>query len=154
MYEIVPVPGFDNYMVSSAGEVFSLQRKTAIEVRGCYPNTGYRQVMLYRDGKGHPRFVHRLVADVFCSGFAPGLTVDHINNDKNDNRAENLRWMSLEDNINRRKKSGLPRGVARSGDSYQAQCCIDGVVRWSRRTKDVEEAAMWYRDMKAHGGAR
>lgn len=149
MYEIVPVPAFPDYMVSNVGEVFSLNRGSMKELRGCYPNSGYRQVMLYREKKCYPRFVHRLVAEVFCTGYAPSLTVDHVDNDKNNNCCENLRWMRLEDNIGRRRKSGLPQGVQKNGDSYQAQCCVNGVVRWSKRTKNLDEAVEWYERTKS-----
>lgn len=38
-------------------------------------------------------FRHQLVAQTFLmDGFQEGLTVDHINNDRKDNRVENLRW--------------------------------------------------------------
>jgi len=45
--------------------------------------------------------VHRLVAQSFCDGYAPDLVVDHINSNRSDNRAENLRWITPAENIRR-----------------------------------------------------
>ncbi|HDX8356775.1 TPA: NUMOD4 motif-containing HNH endonuclease [Aeromonas hydrophila] len=52
-------------------------------------STGYLQVNL---SMRHRVSVHRIVAEAFCSGMAPGLVVNHINGVRDDNRAENLEW--------------------------------------------------------------
>lgn len=50
--------------------------------------------------------VHRLVADAFLPAPAPGQTlVAHIDFDKLNNRASNLRWMTPEENYSHQKKS-------------------------------------------------
>ena len=45
--------------------------------------------------------VSRLVAEAFCPNPDPekARTVDHIDGDKQNNKAENLRWLSLADNM-------------------------------------------------------
>jgi hypothetical protein len=44
--------------------------------------------------------VHRLVLETFSPiEDSDNLSVDHINGIRNDNRLENLRWMSLEENV-------------------------------------------------------
>ena len=51
------------------------------------------------------------MASAFCENPDPQrlTTADHIDGDKQNNRADNLRWMSLEDNVKcyyeRRKKN-------------------------------------------------
>lgn len=62
------------------------------------PNTdkdGYHLVHIV--GKGTQK-VHRLVAMAFCPGYKPELTVNHIDENKTNNCAENLEWCTIEEN--------------------------------------------------------
>lgn len=60
--------------------------------------TGYLIVSV-KEGDKRPKYlVHRLVAAAFCEGYAPGLSVNHIDADKTNNLPENLEWVSLERN--------------------------------------------------------
>ena len=67
--------------------------------RGGYPfvQLGY---------KGPTPMVHRLVAEAFVPGREVGLEVAHNNGNRQDNRAENLRWTTRKDNHADRKKHG------------------------------------------------
>ena len=63
-------------------------------------------------------WIHRLVAASFVHNPNPGkwTTVDHINSDKQDNRAENLRWVSTRLNcIHRQRKRYYHRVRCRNG---------------------------------------
>lgn len=61
---------------------------------------GYLKVHL--SGKEGKRsfYVHRLVAEAFVTGYAPGLVVNHLNEIKTDNRALNLEWCTSKENSN------------------------------------------------------
>lgn len=87
------VPGV---MVSSLGRLFSTyQQRLIVPVKH---ESGY--FVFRRKGKRSQSWkVHRLVA----LAFVPGRElfrdcIDHINEDKTDNRADNLRWCSAEEN--------------------------------------------------------
>jgi hypothetical protein len=57
--------------------------------------TGYLRVAL---GRGVHRYVHRLVATAFHPNPANLPQVDHIDGDRKNNAAANLRWVSARDN--------------------------------------------------------
>ena len=63
-------------------------------------NSGYHQVVLSKNGKLKAFRVHRLVAMAFVDGYKPGLVVNHKNEIKDDNRAENLEWATYKQNAN------------------------------------------------------
>ena len=86
-----PVIGYENeYLVSSMGRVYSRRRKIVL----CEIQTpqGYRTVNLDVNGKHKTCRIHRLVAEAFIDNPENKLTVNHINETKFDNRAENLEW--------------------------------------------------------------
>ena len=101
--EIKGLPGmkldFPGYFVRSDG---TLRMRNNLEngepriVDGCYDKDKYKQVSFSKDRKTHTTFVHRLVAAAFVRNSSPDIfdEVDHINHKRDDNRAENLRWLS------------------------------------------------------------
>lgn len=106
-----PAPGYEQWLeVSSLGRVRSLDYLAPSKKGGqpfqlrkgglisCYPSNGYPRVDFLRLGKKYRVNVHRLIALAFVPGHFEGASVDHINFDRNDNRAENLRWLSLSEN--------------------------------------------------------
>lgn len=110
------------YEVSDFGRIRSITR--------CLPNghkypgkilstkvqrNGYLTVHLSYRNKPYTRLVHRLVASTFIENPNGFLQVNHINENKKDNRVENLEWCSGSRNckyghrndamINQRKKA-------------------------------------------------
>ena len=113
-----PVKGFGNhYEVSNLGRVRSLPH-TVLSVnekkgysfayehegRVLKPKTenGYKVVTLINGDRSTKRNigVHRLVAFAFVPGYFEGAQVNHINEIRNDNRPENLEWVTPRENIN------------------------------------------------------
>lgn len=78
--------------------------------RGDSYTTGKR-VSLWKNGKVKDWLVARLVAMTWCDGYSNGMTVDHINGDRLDNRASNLEWVPLSVNIQRGFASGLYKRI-------------------------------------------
>ena len=91
------------YEISSLGRVKSLNyRGTGKEkvLKNIEDRKGYLMVCLTKNGKQKHFKVHRLVAEAFIPNPEGKPCIDHINTIKNDNRVENLRWVTHEENSN------------------------------------------------------
>lgn len=60
----------------------------------------YERVRLSKSGKISNYQVHRIVYEAFNGPIPKGMQVNHINEDKTDNRLENLNLMTPKENIN------------------------------------------------------
>lgn len=94
----------DMYEVSSCGRIRSLKRK-APHILKAYPSTsGYLRVCLSKEGAPRMFAVARIVAKTFVPNPNNLPEVDHINRNRTDNYAENLRWVSrIEQVVNKTK---------------------------------------------------
>lgn len=97
------IEGFPRYEVSNQGEIRIINYRNLgypriLKTRKSH--NGYDIVNLYNDGKMKTVKVHRTVAIAFIPNPENKLRVNHINERKDDNRAENLNWMTDEENAN------------------------------------------------------
>ncbi len=109
------IPGWEGYyQASNFGRIKSLVRKGNRIERILTPeriHNGYLRVGLSRDNKLTGKLVHRLVWEAFNGPIPEGKEVNHIDEDKLNNRLENLNLMSRRENclwgtgIERHKKS-------------------------------------------------
>ena len=60
-------------------------------------------------GKRIKERVHRLVGMAFVDGYKEGLTINHIDGDKSNNRTDNLEWVSLAENTKHQWGMGLAK---------------------------------------------
>lgn len=99
------------YQVSNFGRVKSMQRfvkrksesKTLLSeklMKIKKDKDGYLLVDLYKDNIIKRMRVHRLVAEAFIDNPENKPHVDHINTIRDDNRVENLRWVTRKENMN------------------------------------------------------
>lgn len=95
------------YRLRSKWGTVTEQTKPDQIVSGEIGSHGYRVVAFYVHRKRHRFLVHRLIAKAFVTGYAGGLTVNHINGDKTDNRAKNLEWVTLAENTRKQWETGL-----------------------------------------------
>ena len=80
------------YLISNMGRTKSLKQSEARLLTPFVNNKGYERVCLCRNGKGRHFLVSRLVAEAFCPNPDPEKrwTVDHIDGNTRNNKAENL----------------------------------------------------------------
>lgn len=76
------------YYVDTEGKVFNEKMH---ELKPETDVVGYKSVVI----KGHRKLIHRLVAKAFLPDFTEDKQVHHINENKSDNRLENLKAMTL-----------------------------------------------------------
>jgi hypothetical protein len=121
MKPIVEVPG---WFATSCGRIYS-EKKGAF-LNGRKLESGYIQVGTNKGEKVKLFRAHRLICRAF-NGDPPteSHTVDHINNDRCDNRPENLRWSTIQENIshsvrqNRRLKKLSPELISQIRTEYE-----------------------------------
>lgn len=92
--------------VSTDGKIYRKYGENQfVEYSQSVTNSGYYQVGFPKDGKPCSRLVHRLVAETFLKNPTNLRDVDHINEDRLDNRLENLRFASHSFNCFRSPKN-------------------------------------------------
>jgi len=91
------IDGYENYQVSNTGQVKNI--KTGRILVSFAQKTGYHSVILCREGKQATKYVHKLVAKAFIPNPENKKEVNHKNFRKNDNRVENLEWVTRQENM-------------------------------------------------------
>jgi hypothetical protein len=97
-----PIVGYEgSYEVSSTGMVRRLRRSSGARVGRILKShdngEGYLFVPLCINNTRRQRTVHRVVAEAFY-GPALGRQVNHKNGNKQDNRVENIEWVTPKEN--------------------------------------------------------
>lgn len=132
------IPGFEGlYQVSNFGNVKSLnyaRRKVPRYIKQTYTKDEYLKVDLHKSGHKKTIAVHRLVCEAFVSRVEGRNEVNHINGNKEDNRAKNLEWVTHLENV-RHSKMILKRG----GRSPVPVLCVETGQAFS----DIHEAARY-----------
>jgi hypothetical protein len=125
-----PIPEYEGlYEASTLGRIRSAEGKITSSAR--FPKRVWKQriikpkiekrkgsngfaderVSLWKNGEVKTLLVARLVAMAFMPCEFEKMTVNHINGNTQDNRIENLEWLTLKENIQHGYKSGLYDGV-------------------------------------------
>jgi hypothetical protein len=151
-----PIPNYENYKITSDGVVFSCGKsecgnlENSDKMRIIAPfNTknGYKRISLYKNGVMKNHYVHRLVAAAYLGESA--LQVNHINGNKQDNRVENLEYVTGRQNVvlslDKTKTSSRYIGVIKTKYGYVARAHINGVREYLCFSKSEEVAAEKYK---------
>ena len=141
------VVGYEGrYQVSSMGRVKSLVRKDCLGrtvkerfLKPCMDKDEYLLVTLCAGGKPKTLRVHRLVCEAFHENPDNKSDVNHINENKTDNRAVNLEWSTRRENCNHGSRN---ERVAKSQSKPVAQYAQDGeLIKVWPSTMEAERQA-------------
>ena len=102
------IKDFEEYAITDEGQVISYKYKAPRVLKTWYQKTGYENIKLSKNGETYHFLIHRLVAMAFLPNPQNLNHVDHIDNNRQNNKLENLRWISAKDNVN---KSYIASGV-------------------------------------------
>lgn len=136
------IPGYETlYQASTEGRIRTCEGKTTRSARfekRIWKQRIMRQkyqkrkngpgkdarVCLWKDGNERTHLVSRLVASAWCDGYSEGLTVNHIDGNPQNNRADNLEWVTIGENVRKAFEDGLIRTakkctlVTENGDEF------------------------------------
>lgn len=85
----VDIKNFENYQVTDDGRIWS---KTKNYYLNPFDVGGYLRVSLYKDGKCHPTFVHKIVAEAFVNNPNNFTEINHKDENPYNNNASNLEY--------------------------------------------------------------
>jgi hypothetical protein len=114
---MLPIPGYPHYEISSDGRVFrigsSVPLRPVVAKRG-----GYLQVGLWKEGKGYTCYVHQLVAFAYHGPRpSPRHHAAHRDGRKLNNTAENVQWITKEENEADKIRHGTSNRGERNGSA-------------------------------------
>ena len=113
------INGYENYELFRDGSIYSHNKG------GGFMNThlsykGYLMVRVCNNGKPKGFSIHRLLAEHFIPNPDKLPVVDHINQIRDDNRLENLRWASHSDNQLNTKRYDKPlKNIKKRNAGYE-----------------------------------
>lgn len=153
------VLGFEGlYEVSNIGRVRSLDRKIGDGGRGSRLKRGMilslhqgQNGYLYASlGTSIKKLVHRIVLEAFVGPCPTGMECCHNDNNRTNNRLENLRWDTRYGNCQDIKAAGTHwqsrKTKCPQGHPYDYQCKTNGrVMRVCKTCKNAANRRLYYR---------
>lgn len=138
------VKGFENYLVSSLGNVKTINGKLKKVVYDSKNDYGY--VELWKNNKGKKFRIHRLVAETFIPNTLGKEQVNHIDGNKKNNCISNLEWVTPKENIRHAIENDL--SSIKYGSKNLSSKLKEEDVRYIREnarvTKSVKELSEMY----------
>jgi hypothetical protein len=120
------IKGYDNYFIDDNMNVISTKKNNPKTLKFFKRDNGYLQVMLCSKGKIRTHKVHRLIAETFIPNPDNKPQINHINGIKDDNRIDNLEWVSSSENIQHAYDIGLR--IPRKGVDINTSRLIENEV--------------------------
>lgn len=141
-----PIPGYEGlYEVSNIGRVRSLFRYKKILTTSPNKRNGYRYAQLFKGEKGKNFAVHRLVAMCFCENPENKPFVNHKDETRTNNHADNLEWVTHKENCNygtaiKRRTMHFDYANRKVNNKNQIDACSKPILQY---TKDGVLVGNW-----------
>ena len=139
------VPGFEGlYQVSNYGQIKSTPRRGTAGgiMKGHADRKGYINITLRKDGMQYTQKLHRLVAITFIPNPHNYPEVNHRDENKQNNRIDNLEWCSTSYNhdygtrtLRASARCGKPIRCIETGIEYQG-------ARWASRELGIDASSI------------
>ena len=111
--ELFEIPDFAGYYADKLGNIYTTlkqgcrdrydlsKRIEPVKLNYRFTRKGYARVYMRRESTNSREdvYVHRIIAEMFIPNPNNLETVNHKNCKRDDNRVENLEWMTLKDNL-------------------------------------------------------
>ena len=109
-------PEFSNYAASKDGDVINVKKNKIMSM--FKNNCGYLYFGIYNKNlqKTKTNYQHRFVFEVFNGKIPSHLEIDHLNNDKTDNRVKNLQLLTRQQNIEKSKNKPIISTCIQTGE--------------------------------------
>lgn len=131
MINYILIDGYENYVLSNTGEVYSKKRKIflkpwlnkikVIKKNGTIRYQKYKRIQLSKNGKTKKFYLHRLLAQYFLENPENKPCVDHIDGDSLNNNLNNLRWATISENGRNVKAKGYGLYKTKQKKPYRVQ---------------------------------
>lgn len=135
------IAGFEGrYQISNLGRVKSLviygKQQSPSIMKPNPHKQGYHLISLRMNGKSFYFYIHHLVLTAFVCERPKGLECNHKNTIKNDNRVDNLEWITPKKNIQHAIENGLRNLVGEN--NHKAKLTESDVIEIRKRLKNNE----------------
>ena len=132
VYSVHPI--YDLYASDENGNIINIIKK--VPHKGQNINGGYLGVSVRKYGGKQKRYqVHRFVWECFNGVIPEGKVIDHINNNKEDNRLCNLQLVTQQENC---KKSAKDRDYTFTAKNHGNRKCVKAI------NKNTNEVTYFY----------
>lgn len=93
------IKGYEGlYQISNLGNVKSLRKNVILKCSKCSREGNYYKAGLYKNGKTKTILVHKLVANAFIPNPNNLPCINHKDENKLNNKADNLEWCTYKQN--------------------------------------------------------
>ena len=134
---------YKGYKVDSDGNIYRKNGNGLL--KPFRHDKGYTKVTM----EGKNIFTHKVIWEAFNSTRPEGMTIDHINGIKTDNRLENLQLLTPEENAHKsNKKDGLPLNIHYRADRDCYYFCKETNGKRYRKHGTLEEVLEYKENYK------